>query len=382
MAWSAALNVAIGLVLVYLVFSVAASRINEFVASRLQWRADGLERALYTMLGGPKPPLKSVAMPLDGQPVDPRTVPTPPQTRFTLSAEAVKNHPTVAAMEAAVGKARRISYLPSRAFSAAVLDILVPPAIIIFDTIADTVPSSAQPAFNDLRAHPDPDHLERFAQSLPSDSGLTAVLPQIAAAIKDDPVEQLQSAILALPADSSARRTLLRMATDAGASRDAFRVKLEHWYDDEMSRVTGWYKRTVQRWIIAYGVALTIIFNVDTITIAETLWRSPAEQAAVAQAATNAVGKTLDDVDTSVAAINNLALPVGWTPPHEGTDVSKDPRHVPVSLGGWLLKLLGWLVTALALTFGAPFWFDVLGKLARVRDTGGVTSTTEDGKRP
>src|SRR6476659_9049094 len=50
MNWSGALNVAIGLTLVYLAFSVAASRINEFVASQLQWRADGLERALYTML--------------------------------------------------------------------------------------------------------------------------------------------------------------------------------------------------------------------------------------------------------------------------------------------------------------------------------------------
>jgi len=50
-------------------------------------------------------------------------------------------------------------------------------------------------------------------------------------------------------------------------------------------------------------------------------------------------------------------------------------------MGPWLLKLLGWLITAAALTFGAPFWFDVLGKLARVRNAGGVASTTDDGKR-
>src|SRR5690348_13859072 len=128
MNWSGALNVAIGLTLVFLAFSVAASRINEFVASRLQWRADGLERALYTMLGSPKAsPSTSVAAPLDGEPVVPAA---PAQPLAQLSAQAVKNYPAIAAMESAVGKNRRISYLPSRAFSAAVLDILVPPAVV------------------------------------------------------------------------------------------------------------------------------------------------------------------------------------------------------------------------------------------------------------
>jgi len=382
MNWSGALNVAIGLTLVYLAFSVAASRINEFVASQLQWRADGLERALYTMLGGPKAsPSTSVAVALDGEPVVP-AAPAQPQGFAQLSAQAVKNYPAIAAMESVVGKNRRISYLPSRAFSAAVLDILVPPAVVVLDSIANQVPPQAEHAFAELRSHPDTAHFDQFTHDLPADNEIDKkTLRQIEVAIKGDPVEQLQAAIKALPATNPARRTLLRMATDAGESRDAFRAKLEHWYDDEMSRITGWYKRYVQRWIIAFGVALTILFNVDTLSITDALWRSPVEQAAVAQAATTATGKTLDQVDTSVAAINSLALPVGWAPPHEGNDISNDPRRVPLGMGPWLLKLLGWLITAAALTFGAPFWFDVLGKLARVRNAGGVASTTEDGKR-
>src|SRR4051812_49711781 len=83
MDWSGALNVAIGLTLVYLAFSVAASRINEFVASHLQWRADGLGRALYTMLGGPKAsPSTSVAAPLDGEPAVPAAPPQPAAAPF------------------------------------------------------------------------------------------------------------------------------------------------------------------------------------------------------------------------------------------------------------------------------------------------------------
>jgi hypothetical protein len=37
----------------------------------------------------------------------------------------------------------------------------------------------------------------------------------------------------------------------------------------------------------------------------------------------------------------------------------------------WLgLKLLGCLMTALAVSLGAPFWFDSLGRLVNLRATG------------
>lgn len=36
-----------------------------------------------------------------------------------------------------------------------------------------------------------------------------------------------------------------------------------------------------------------------------------------------------------------------------------------------LLALLGWLLTAMAVTLGAPFWFDLLGKLVKIRGAGG-----------
>lgn len=34
------------------------------------------------------------------------------------------------------------------------------------------------------------------------------------------------------------------------------------------------------------------------------------------------------------------------------------------------LKALGWIITAAALSLGAPFWFDTLGKLASLRKAG------------
>ena len=34
------------------------------------------------------------------------------------------------------------------------------------------------------------------------------------------------------------------------------------------------------------------------------------------------------------------------------------------------LSILGWLITALAISLGAPFWFDLLTKLVNIRGTG------------
>jgi hypothetical protein len=344
----------------------------------------GLERALFTMLGGGDAgPVTSIATGKDGSPVDPTAGAASPAGTAVLSVQSVKDHPTVAAFEATLGKNRRISYLPSRAFSAAVLDILAPPAVVILDSIpAADVPPAAAAALAELRVHPDEAHLRAFEDLLAPDSALRGpTVLRLETAITGDVLGQARTAVDMLPVDNPARRTLIRMLTDAGSDRDAFRAKLEHWYDDEMSRLTGWYKRYVQRFIIGYGVALTIIFNVDTISIAQTLWRSPVEQAAVAQAAASTAGKTVEDVDTSIAAIKRLAFPLGWTPAHTGSSISNDPRHVPATAGSWGAKLLGLIITAFALAFGAPFWFDVLGKIARVRNAGGVASTTEDTKR-
>jgi hypothetical protein len=36
----------------------------------------------------------------------------------------------------------------------------------------------------------------------------------------------------------------------------------------------------------------------------------------------------------------------------------------------WVIKVLGWIVTALAVSLGAPFWFDLLKKLVNIRSSG------------
>jgi hypothetical protein len=64
-----------------------------------------------------------------------------------------------------------------------------------------------------------------------------------------------------------------------------------------------------------------------------------------------------------VDRLASLSVPLGWSAD------DKDPRAVPHDALGWTLKVLGLLLTALGVSLGAPFWFDVLNKLSVVRAT-------------
>jgi len=337
MSVSSALDVAIGLAFLFFLFSLVISRINEFVATALNLRHKGLENALRAMLNDHRPDAAKAG----GNDV--------------VSAGKVLNHALVKPIQQAIqgtflssalgklGLGRtKLSYLPSRTFSAAVFDLLAP----------------ADPA--------DPAHPGAIA-------GKGAAT---------DPMARAKTAVEGMSEHNPARQPLLRMMTDAEGDRDKFRGSLEHWYDDTMDRVSGWYKRYVQRIILVITIMLVACLNVDTINIAQVLWRLPTERAAVAAAAArqagsgNGAGENADEV---VRKISALKLPLGWTPSHITTVsragaktvvVSTDPQHVPRSLGSWLIKLLGLLITVLALSLGAPFWFDALTKLGSLRQAG------------
>jgi hypothetical protein len=346
MSVSAALDVAIGLAFLFFLFSLAVSRINEYIATVLNLRHKGLENALRAMLNDPHAATAAVGHQADsGSPAAGSPV--------VLSAEKIMNNALVKPIQQAakgtfmggmLGRLSKlglgqkgISYLPSRTFSAAVLDLLAPPV--------------SNPA------HP-------------------------AAAAGSDPMEEALAAVQRLSPSNPARTPLLRMMTDAQGDRDKFQASLEHWYDDTMDRVSGWYKRYVQKIILMISIVLVASLNVDSVNIAQVLWRLPTERAAVATAAAQQAGSGSSagqSADQVVRSISALKLPLGWTPPHvtivgasgaTTTAVSTDPQHVPLGVASWLIKVLGLLLTVLALSFGAPFWFDALTKLGSLRQSG------------
>jgi hypothetical protein len=175
--------------------------------------------------------------------------------------------------------------------------------------------------------------------------------------------------VASLPADSDLGRAVIALRAEVGDDMGQLRMRLERWYDDGMERVSGWYKRHVQIWLAVIGLALAIVVNADTLQLVNSLWADKTVRAAIvaqAGAITQPGGKptTLRDTAGQVQKIKALDVPLGWKLKHG------DPRNLPHGVRSWFGKVLGLLLTAVALTLGAPFWFDLLSKLVRVRGSG------------
>jgi hypothetical protein len=61
-------------------------------------------------------------------------------------------------------------------------------------------------------------------------------------------------------------------------------------------------------------------------------------------------------------------LPIGWNSPQKQVTPGSSGTKLLTAI---LVKILGWLLTAAALTLGAPFWFDLLQKFVNIRGAGG-----------
>lgn len=280
---SAALEVALGLIFVYLVLSLVCSALNETISSMFAWRAKFLRRGIANLL----------------EPTDER--------RGLELAGELYGHPLLNALIRPFSegkKARYPSYIPSRTFVTALLD---------FE-------------------------------------------PRAAAGSAHDAIEKVPSA--------QARRALTALLAEAEGDVTRFRRSAEQWFDDAMERVSGWYRRRVQVVMWALALVLVATLNVDTVRVAQSLWGDQTvRDAVVARAQSTAGAADLTSVAGDVHALDELAIPIGW---------SSEER--PAGFSDWLasgaLKALGLLLTAAALTLGAPFWFDALSKIARIRSAG------------
>ncbi|MBY0474721.1 MAG: peptidoglycan-binding protein [Nitrosomonas sp.] len=186
------------------------------------------------------------------------------------------------------------------------------------------------------------------------------------------------------------------MLDEANGDLEKFKTKLEAHFNEVMDRVGGWYKRRAQVALFTIGLALAVLFNVDSIHIMQQLQKDPAQVEKLVQMAeakmqaieeqnqkSNANVDAVSEVDKSVdvnikaqfadlksqfEAFNNLTLPIGWAFSDQ-SDSFLDSFDYPAQQNR-SLSLLGWLLTALAATLGAPFWFDAISKLFTIRGAG------------
>jgi hypothetical protein len=318
-----ALEVVIGLSFIFFVFSLICSAVTEWIATKLEWRARMLEVAIENLFSGADsitPEGVALAKKFWDHPLI-QSLQRPKNEKLLRPTDGAKR---------ASGKTgvQRPSYIPSRTFMLALLD---------------------------LGAHA---HIEE------AEKNKTEPVPEIAQVSLLDQINGI--------GNMQMREALLTLYRDAGGTARDFRKAGEQWFDDSMERVSGWYKRHAQRVLWLTALVVVLLLNIDTLQIGQTLWRDDAARAVLVAQADQATqqGKTGTDAANAAKA---LPVALGWKLFDTGTGA----EQIPNTFDSILAKILGLLITVAALTLGAPFWFDLLSKFVRVRGTGAPPPSTD-----
>lgn len=326
---STLLDVAIGLIFIFFVFSVFVSGIVELINSLLDRRAQLLRLALDKLLG----------------------------TR--LSTDFFNHKLTKVKQEKYMGFWKRVNYLSANSFSTVLIDLMV--------KAGGSAPGVT-----------------------PSQQTLASIRQGLQQATLGD-IRDLVEPILAKSDDLQ-----------------TFRAELETWYNGYMEQVSGWFKRYAQGVVWGVSIVITLCFNVDTVHLTDRLFNDNGLRERVVAQATQTAGRGggLVQKDTTFgrylhqyhpqfaqadsnqptawrvksgltasdslivqsayvqfvqSQVEDLKLPISW-------QVVKG--HLSLQPGQtWPWALVGWLLTVSALSFGAPFWFDLLLKLVNIRNT-------------
>jgi hypothetical protein len=107
------------------------------------------------------------------------------------------------------------------------------------------------------------------------------------------------------------QRVLLTAVDSAQGDITKAQTFVENWYNSSMDRVSGWYKRSTQWVIFVVGLVLAIVLNINTLTIANYLYGNGVARAAVVQQAQQTTSSVLKEKPEEAKAALE-ALPIGW----------------------------------------------------------------------
>lgn len=230
----------------------------------------------------------------------------------------------------------------------------------------------------------------RKASYIPSENFRIALIDSLQLYASDG--KSLLDGISELP-KGGLRQSLKAMWLDSNNDEQVFKDKIEAWFSGNMVRVSGWYKRQIQKVLLLVAFVLAAMMNIDSLRIARDIPQNNELRAEMVQQLpqlfkqkelfppqgliTEADSKALTDVELlkqryqllqkTTNDLEALELPIGW----QGFGfISQSFQWYD-----WLLMLLGWFISAFAASMGADFWFSSIGKVINLRSGGKPASS-------
>ncbi|MGV0024879.1 hypothetical protein [Phormidesmis priestleyi] len=214
------------------------------------------------------------------------------------------------------------------------------------------------------------------------------------------------------------------------------REEVAIWFDRSMERASGVYKRNAKGVALLIGLSIAATTNSDTFHIFNRLSSDDSLRRLITDRASqldlSAPNNPRLDVqleqlkNQTDAVLRDIAFPISWSPinlnrqlgcqtsatadePARSSDEATQLKQqwdnlyksclstnqaaaVPIPFQvmqialvkplGFLRMMCGWALSGIAIAMGAPFWFDLLGKLVNVRNSGSKPKSTPDQSPP
>jgi hypothetical protein len=333
MLGSAILDVAIGIIFVFLLVSLICSAVNEFIEAGLKNRAKDLEKGIRNLLANDD-----------------------------LAAEFYK-HPLIQGLFS--NDNGKPSYIPSRTFALTLLNIIAPEGLVPENDQTTAAGGAVSNPLANLRV-----------------KVATLTDKQLAAPIK--------TALLTLIDD--AQGDVNRLRANVEEWYNAAMDRVAGWYKRRVQIIILFLGLGIA---VALNVDTSYIARrlANDSAVRSALSAAAQNYAQKNNATGQQGGGTTPDsqqdvdcpnsdgstpkekVNKNICELKKLGLPLGWN--YEPDDVNlKWPGFLiwqPQVLKAWGRQVqfhwLGWIVTAFAISLGSPFWFDMLNKIIVVRST-------------
>lgn len=389
------IDIAIGIIFVFLLLSVFATTINELLASLLAMRGKRLLSGIQSLLNEEQPfgvgKLKTfIDLRIHGE-----AAKLPSITADDSLVKAIYNSGYIFGLyhgNFMPEKTRRNlpSYIPAPNFALALMDTVEQKvanwkANHQGDPAISAAIVAGQAAFNTKAA-------AAAARVATATAAMTAALPAgtttsvtftpgsltpaTIVTISDD-FKLAAQTLAAHPSTAKVGKPLLSMIDMAANDATKLNQNIEAWFNSGMDRVAGVYKYYTQGVLLLLGLIIAVSLNADTIAIVHQLQKDPTVRQSIVAAAKNAtpptatstsdttISKQIGNANTAFNDVNNLGIPLGWRNgmPHNEYKLE---------------AVLGWILTAIAISLGAPFWFDALNKIMVIRSTVKPTEKSKD----
>jgi hypothetical protein len=219
---------------------------------------------------------------------------------------------------------------------------------------------------------------EREKLAAKTDLSSKAITQKINVAVSERSVKEAMHQADTLRVNPMTLYQLKQILFDSHSDIDVFRKKLTTWYGETCDRAQGWYVRQTRSILFVIGFSVAAVFNVDTVQIAKKLSidKSARDKMIEFAARLQADGNPSEFLKKSEAAVDTALTKITSNIKEANTIVGGGDRDSDT----WFI---GYFITAMAISLGASFWFDLLKKIMAVRQAGAPspTSTTDDAKK-